>query len=182
MEETTVALTVGLTLGVLFLLIIALICCCGRGHSLSDEEKQDREESDHTESEVHPDSAELEANESNERDIEQDIPVEAAEDEGPPEKHILTTLDVHTCASTICEVCRKQQTPTFVSAIRLPPGMEGRIRSLPDRWWEKNYDSDAIATMMTVGTISNNDRVKRTRSERPRRRQDIAKEYPEDET
>jgi hypothetical protein len=48
----------------------------------------------------------------------------------------MNSLDVHTCASGSCVLCRKNQEPNFVGVKKVEPGTEGRIRSLPDRWWE----------------------------------------------
>lgn len=68
----------------------------------------------------------------------------------------MTSLDVHTCASGSCDTCRRQQEPSFVGVKKLEPGTEGRIRSLPGRWWENphGYLQQEPQMMQTIVSMS----------------------------
>ena len=66
----------------------------------------------------------------------------------------MNSLDVHQCASVTCDLCRKNQEPNFLGVKKLRPGTEGRIRFLPDRWWENplalNKRPDVMQTIVSM--------------------------------
>ena len=68
----------------------------------------------------------------------------------------MNSLDVHTCASGACDTCRKLQEPNFLGVKKLQPGTEGRIRSLPDRWWDNplSYLQQPPEVMQTIASVS----------------------------
>ena len=47
-----------------------------------------------------------------------------------------TSVDVHICNSSSCELCRQKNSVTFVAAKPLEPQMIGKLRQGPTRWWE----------------------------------------------
>jgi hypothetical protein len=72
----------------------------------------------------------------------------------------MTSLDVHTCASGSCDRCRKEQEPNFLGVKKLAPGTEGRIRSLPDKWWENPHNlQQQPEVMQTIVSMSEDSEV-----------------------
>lgn len=65
----------------------------------------------------------------------------------------MNTLDVHKCASGSCDLCRKHQEPKFLGVKKVEPGTEGRIRSLPDYWWENPLSLSARHSAGLLQTI-----------------------------
>jgi cell division protein FtsL len=73
----------------------------------------------------------------------------------------MNSLDVHTCASGSCDKCRKQQEPNFLGVKKLDPNQKGRIRLLPDRWWENplSYMQQEPEVMQTIVSMSDDSEV-----------------------
>ena len=75
-------------------------------------------------------------------DVEQtDSGDSSAADEGPT---VMTTCDVHNCTSGSCDLCRKDVGPKFVCVTKETIGTGLRVKGLPYRWWEKNFDEKAV--------------------------------------
>lgn len=67
----------------------------------------------------------------------------------------MNSLDVHTCASGSCDICQRNKEPNFLGVKKIEPGTEGRIRSLPDRWWENPLKfSTQAPVMQTIMSMS----------------------------
>lgn len=58
-----------------------------------------------------------------------------------------TTLDVHSCKSNSCDVCRKPMPPTFIAAPAVSASM---MQCLPLRWWEKSYDDHNVNSLVSA--------------------------------
>jgi len=117
------------------ILALLLIWCLRRNKS-----EPVIEEEPVKEPELHQEEEEETSQESFE-DVELAVTSKSSEDEYDKSismcrSDTMSSLDVHTCASGSCEICRRDKEPNFLGVKKVEPGTEGRIRSLPDRWWE----------------------------------------------
>lgn len=57
----------------------------------------------------------------------------------------ITTCDVKRCGSASCPNCRRNIEPAFIPCS--DASGKFKLKQLPARWWEKNFDEEALKTM-----------------------------------
>lgn len=137
MTSSQKGLTAGLSIAAALILAVLALCAYRRHQRMNtppqEEEKEiavvTQEETSQESSEE--EDVEVALTESKSSELSYDKSISMCRSE------TMNSLDVHTCQSGSCDLCRKNQEPNFVGVKKVVNEAEkGRIRSLPDRWWE----------------------------------------------